>query len=101
MEERGLQDLVGVSGNRVRMLEPPENLRVRGKVGRRDKAEARPPARLRAVGAPYGYGRYPGSIRCRRISRVVTVSPTIRGHDDVWRTWMMTISRYYIVTRLS
>jgi endonuclease YncB( thermonuclease family) len=37
MEERGLQDLVEVRGSRVRLLEPPENLRVRGKAGRRNR----------------------------------------------------------------
>ena len=35
MEERGLQDLVAVSGHRVRLTEAPENLRVRGKAGKR------------------------------------------------------------------
>jgi hypothetical protein len=35
MEERGLQDVVKVTGNKVRMTEPPENLRVRAKAGRR------------------------------------------------------------------
>jgi endonuclease YncB( thermonuclease family) len=35
MEERGLQDLVEVQGNRVRLLEPPENLRVVAKAGYR------------------------------------------------------------------
>lgn len=35
MEERGLQDLVEVQGNTVRLLEPPENLRVVGTAGRR------------------------------------------------------------------
>lgn len=35
MEERGLQDLVDVSGNKVRLLEPPENLRVVGNAGQR------------------------------------------------------------------
>lgn len=35
MEERGLQDLVMVNGNNVRLSEAPENLRVRGKAGRR------------------------------------------------------------------
>ena len=35
MEERGLQDVVKVSGNKVRLTEAPENLRVRGKVGKR------------------------------------------------------------------
>jgi len=34
MEERGLQDLVEVRGNKVRLIEPPENLRVRGKAGK-------------------------------------------------------------------
>jgi len=34
MEERGLQDLVEVrAGNKVRLVEPPENLRVVGKAG--------------------------------------------------------------------
>lgn len=33
MEERGLEDLVEVQGNRVRLLEPPENLRVVAKAG--------------------------------------------------------------------
>ncbi len=35
MEERGLQDVVSVNGNKVRLLTPPENIRVRGKAGRR------------------------------------------------------------------
>ena len=35
MEERGLQDLVGVEGDTVRLLEPPENLRVVGAAGQR------------------------------------------------------------------
>ena len=35
MEERGLQDLVEVRGDTVRMTEPPENLRVVGETGRR------------------------------------------------------------------
>lgn len=35
MEERGLQDLVVVTGDRVRMVEPPQNLRVVGKAGQR------------------------------------------------------------------
>ena len=36
MEERGLQDLVEVrAGNKVRLVEPPENLRVVGKAGER------------------------------------------------------------------
>jgi hypothetical protein len=37
MEERGLQDVVKVQGNRVWMTEPPENLRVVGRVGRRNR----------------------------------------------------------------
>lgn len=37
MEERGLQDVVEVEGNTVRMTEPPENLRVVGNVSRRDR----------------------------------------------------------------
>ena len=37
MEERGLQDLVEVRGDTVRMTEPPENLRVVGKAGRRTR----------------------------------------------------------------
>lgn len=35
MDERGLQDLVAVNGDKVRLTEDPENLRVRGKAGRR------------------------------------------------------------------
>ena len=35
VEERGLQDLVEVQGDTVRLLEPPENLRVVGKAGQR------------------------------------------------------------------
>lgn len=35
MEERGLQDLVEVKGRKIRLKEAPENLRVRGKAGRR------------------------------------------------------------------
>ncbi|MBI3807433.1 MAG: hypothetical protein HY281_07955 [Nitrospirae bacterium] len=35
MEERGLQDLVQVNGKKVSLKEAPENLRVRGKAGRR------------------------------------------------------------------
>ena len=35
MEERGLHDLVKVTGKKVRLTEPPENLRVRGKAGKR------------------------------------------------------------------
>ena len=35
MEERGLQDLVQVNGNRVKLLFDPENLRVVGNAGRR------------------------------------------------------------------
>jgi hypothetical protein len=35
MEERGLQDLVKVNGNRVRLTERPENLRVRAQAGKR------------------------------------------------------------------
>jgi endonuclease YncB( thermonuclease family) len=35
MEERGLQDVVRVVGNKVSMTEPPENLRIRGKAGKR------------------------------------------------------------------
>lgn len=37
MEERGLEDLVEVQGNRVRLLEPPENVRVVGKAGYRSR----------------------------------------------------------------
>lgn len=37
MEERGLQDLVEVRGDTVRMTEPPENLRVVGEAGRRTR----------------------------------------------------------------
>jgi endonuclease YncB( thermonuclease family) len=37
MEERGLQDLVEVEGDSVRMTEPPENLRVVGEAGRRHR----------------------------------------------------------------
>jgi hypothetical protein len=37
MEERGLQDVVKVQGNKVRLLESPENLRVVGKAGRRSR----------------------------------------------------------------
>jgi hypothetical protein len=37
MEEQGLQDLIEVKGDTVRMTEPPENLRVVGKAGRRRK----------------------------------------------------------------
>lgn len=37
MEERGLQDVVDVQGNTVRMIEPPENLRIVGKVGDRNR----------------------------------------------------------------
>ena len=33
MEERGLQDLVSVSGDKVKLLEPPQNLRVVGDAG--------------------------------------------------------------------
>jgi hypothetical protein len=35
VEERGLQDVVAVQGNRVRLTEPPENLRVVARAGRR------------------------------------------------------------------
>jgi hypothetical protein len=35
MEERGLQDLVQVNGDRVKLLSDPENLRVVGKAGQR------------------------------------------------------------------
>jgi hypothetical protein len=35
MSEVGLQDLVKVDGDNVRLLEPPENLRVLAKAGRR------------------------------------------------------------------
>lgn len=35
MEERGLQDVVAVTGDKVRMLERPENLRVVGEAGQR------------------------------------------------------------------
>ena len=35
MEERGLQDLVEVQGDTVRLIEPPENLRVVGAAGQR------------------------------------------------------------------
>lgn len=37
MEERGLQDLIEVRGNKVKMTEPPENLRVVGKAGARNR----------------------------------------------------------------
>jgi hypothetical protein len=37
MEERGLQDAVEVQGNKVKMTEPPENLRVVGRAGRRNR----------------------------------------------------------------
>jgi hypothetical protein len=37
MEERGLQDVVKVRGNKVRMTEPPENLRVVARAGRRTR----------------------------------------------------------------
>lgn len=37
MEERGLQDLVVVAGDTVRLLEPPENLRVVGDAGQRHR----------------------------------------------------------------
>ncbi|HEX2180868.1 MAG TPA: hypothetical protein VHH10_01185 [Rubrobacteraceae bacterium] len=37
MDERGLQDLVEVQGDTVRMIEPPENLRVVGEAGRRNR----------------------------------------------------------------
>ena len=37
MEERGLQDLVKVQNNRVKLLEPPENLRVVGQAGKRKR----------------------------------------------------------------
>ncbi len=35
MEERGLQDVVEVTGNKVRLTERPENLRIVGEAGRR------------------------------------------------------------------
>jgi hypothetical protein len=35
MDEVGLQDLVHVDDGVVRLLQPPENLRVRAKAGRR------------------------------------------------------------------
>jgi len=35
MEERGLQDLVEVQGDNVRLVEPPENLRIVARAGRR------------------------------------------------------------------
>jgi endonuclease YncB( thermonuclease family) len=37
MEERGLHDIIKVKGNKVRMTEPPENLRVVGKAGKRKR----------------------------------------------------------------
>jgi len=37
MEERGLHDIVTVKGNTVALTEPPENIRVVGKVGRRNR----------------------------------------------------------------
>jgi retron-type reverse transcriptase len=37
MEERGLQDIVAVQGNVVRLTEPPENIRVVAKAGRRNR----------------------------------------------------------------
>ena len=37
MEEQGLQDLVRVTGNKVRMTQPPENLRVVAKAGKRSR----------------------------------------------------------------
>lgn len=37
MEERGLQDIVEVSGDRVKLTEPPGNIRVVGKAGRRNR----------------------------------------------------------------
>lgn len=37
VEERGLQDIVEVEGNTVRMTEPPENIRVVGQAGRRNR----------------------------------------------------------------
>lgn len=37
MEERGLQDVVEVQGDRVRMTEPPENLRIVGEAGLRNR----------------------------------------------------------------
>jgi hypothetical protein len=37
MDERGLQDLVEVQGDTVRMIEPPENLRVVADAGRRTR----------------------------------------------------------------
>lgn len=38
MEERGLQDVVDVQGDEVKMTEPPENLRVVGEAGRRNRS---------------------------------------------------------------
>lgn len=37
MEEQGLQDLVKVTGNKVKMTQPPENLRVVSKTGKRNR----------------------------------------------------------------
>lgn len=37
MDERGLQDVVEVQGDRIRMTEPPENLRVVGDAGQRNR----------------------------------------------------------------
>jgi endonuclease YncB( thermonuclease family) len=37
MEEQGLQDVVEVDGDTVRLKQPPENLRVRAKAGRRNR----------------------------------------------------------------
>ena len=37
MEERGLQDLVDVRGNKVKLKQPPENLRVVGEAGQRNR----------------------------------------------------------------
>jgi endonuclease YncB( thermonuclease family) len=37
MEERGLQDIVAVQGNLVKLTESPENIRVVGKAGRRGR----------------------------------------------------------------
>jgi hypothetical protein len=33
MEERGLQDIVEVDGNKVKLTEPPENLMIGAKAG--------------------------------------------------------------------
>jgi hypothetical protein len=37
MEERGLQNIVAVQGNLVKLTESPENIRVVGKAGRRGR----------------------------------------------------------------